>query len=472
MAWGCCSCGNAILQFLAILEIGWGMSTFRVSLALLLIMQCAVRGQSPGTLVWEFITSGRISTAPALSTNGIVYFGSNNRVFYALDATTGAKLWHYETDSGIQSSAAIGFDGALYFGSDDFKVYALNPDGTKRWDFTTGGRVMSSPAIGIDGTIYIGSDDFNLYALRADGSEKWRLPTGGKVSHGVALGVDGTIYFGSADGYLRAVSEDGSMKWQTNLCISCGQSSPLSPAIGPDRTIYVGREGSGLLFAINPNGSEQWRRGFGPARGSPTVGPDGLIHIVGQSEFYAMEPDGFLRWFYSHGRSLASSPCIGADGTFYFNDNDSRLLAIGSNGALRWTYGSPSDRGYEQTSAPVISSTGVVYVGLGNKLVAVMGTGGGLAESPWPMFQKNPFHNARNQVIASNTAPAALALNLLPSLTITGSVGRSYRIEFREELGEPESWQTLTDLVLPASPWRFQDTTASGRRRFYRAVAE
>ena len=133
--------------------------------ALCLVLAHTARAQSPGTLLWEFVTTGRISSSPALGTNGVVYFGCNNRVFYALNSANGAKLWEYETDSGIQSSPAIGFDGTIYFGSDDFKVYALNPDGSKRWDFTTGAPVMSSPALGVDGTIYIGSDDFTLYAL-------------------------------------------------------------------------------------------------------------------------------------------------------------------------------------------------------------------------------------------------------------------------------------------------------------------
>ena len=87
-------------------------------IALLLALAVSARAQAPGTLVWEFVTTGRISSSPALGTNGVVYFGDNNRVFYALDATSGNKLWEFETDSGIQSSPAIGFDGTLYFFDD------------------------------------------------------------------------------------------------------------------------------------------------------------------------------------------------------------------------------------------------------------------------------------------------------------------------------------------------------------------
>ena len=107
------------------------------SFALALVLAHAARAQAPGTVLWEFVTTGRISSSPALATNGTIYFGCNNRFFYALNPN-GTKQWEFETESGIQSSPAIGLDGTLYFGSDDFKVYALNPDGTKKWDFPTG----------------------------------------------------------------------------------------------------------------------------------------------------------------------------------------------------------------------------------------------------------------------------------------------------------------------------------------------
>ncbi|MCX6879392.1 MAG: hypothetical protein NTW21_37160 [Verrucomicrobia bacterium] len=56
-------------------------------------------------------------------------------------------------------------------------------------------------------------------------------------------------------------------------------------------------------------------------------------------------------------------------------------------------------------------------------------------------------------------------------LEITGTVGATYRIESSTDL-TPTSWVTLTSFVLPASPYQWQDTTASGvRRRFYRAAS-
>lgn len=66
-----------------------------------------------------------------------------------------------------------------------------------------------------------------------------------------------------------------------------------------------------------------------------------------------------------------------------------------------------------------------------------------------------------------------LTMNVNPEIWINGAVGRTYRLEFKNELGPTNVWQQLVTLVLPTSPYRFIDPTATGvSRRFYRAVLE
>jgi hypothetical protein len=56
------------------------------------------------------------------------------------------------------------------------------------------------------------------------------------------------------------------------------------------------------------------------------------------------------------------------------------------------------------------------------------------------------------------------------TLNIEGAIGSRYRLEKSSSLGS-SSWTTLTTLLLPSSPYAFQDTTSTGvRQRFYRAV--
>ena len=113
--------------------------------------------------------------------NGIVYIGSQDHSFYALDANSGRKVWSYLTGGPIISTPAVASgvvyfgsldnsmsiaNGLVYFGSDDHSFYSLNAQtGSKLWSYSTGGNIVSSPAIA-NGMVYIGSDDNILYAFK------------------------------------------------------------------------------------------------------------------------------------------------------------------------------------------------------------------------------------------------------------------------------------------------------------------
>src|SRR5713101_2047105 len=56
-----------------------------------------------------------------------------------------------------------------------------------------------------------------------------------------------------------------------------------------------------------------------------------------------------------------------------------------------------------------------------------------------------------------------------PGLTITGTVGGSYPIQYVNALSDLNNWVTLTTLTLPSSPYLFMDSTAPDvPQRFYR----
>ena len=47
---------------------------------------------------------------------------------------------------------------------------------------------------------------------------------------------------------------------------------------------------------------------------------------------------GTLKWSYTTGNAVRSSPAIAADGTIYVGSNDRNLYAINPNGSLKWAY--------------------------------------------------------------------------------------------------------------------------------------
>jgi outer membrane protein assembly factor BamB len=75
-----------------------------------------------GSLKWSFesTANGSYVTTPMISSDGIVFFGCNDRL-YAVDSE-GVVKWFYEA-IGIVYSPMIGENGILYFVSTELKVH-------------------------------------------------------------------------------------------------------------------------------------------------------------------------------------------------------------------------------------------------------------------------------------------------------------------------------------------------------------
>ena len=93
---------------------------------------------------------------------------------------------------------------------------------------------------------------------------------------------------------------------------------------------------------------------------SPAIGSDGTIY-VGSSDgkLYAINSDGSRKWEFNTRKQVVSSPAIGADGTIYVGSKDNKLYAIRSNGNIKWTYAT----GGWIESSPAIGADGTIYVG-------------------------------------------------------------------------------------------------------------
>ena len=235
---------------------------------------------------WKFATGGIVRSSPAV-VEGAVYFGSYDGAFYALDAASGKQKWKFETGGerhfeakGLHggkprtqtmadvwdfflSSPAVG-KGLVYFGSGDGNFYALDAaSGGLKWKVVTQDVVHSSPALA-GGVVYFGSWDTNLYAVdAASGEVKWKFKTGeDAVNHnqtGIQSSpavVDGVVYFGCRDSHLWAVdAATGKEKW--NLSTG-GSWINTSPAIF-EGTAYVGNPIPAMFRAVDlKSGKEKY----------------------------------------------------------------------------------------------------------------------------------------------------------------------------------------------------------------------
>jgi len=137
-----------------------------------------------------------------------------------------------------------------------------------------------------------------------------------------------------------------------------------SPVIDTEGIIYFGSWDNNF-YAVYPNGSLKWSFEVGGnVESSPAIAEDGTIYVgthfalVYGTYLFAINPDGTLKWKYKTG-DMYSSPAIGDDGTIYFGDGGNGIVALYPNGNLKWRY----ETGEVVMSSPAIDDDGIIYCG-------------------------------------------------------------------------------------------------------------
>ena len=334
-----------------------------------------------GVIEWSFQTAGPVR-ASALVDSGLIYIGSGDGDFYALDRQTGAERWRYRAGSPIQSSAAAWGD-LVYFGDRANTFYALERrSGRERWRVETGSDYpfewgsegwdyfTSSPVIAGD-LLVIGSGDGSVYALdAATGNERWRLETGGRVRASPAVG-GGVVFVGSADGVLYAIDlETGDVEWRfetegaSNISAEFGfdrKTIQASPALTAGAVLFGSRDGK--FYAVDAaSGELRWRYDHSTpwVVSSAAIWDD--LAIVGTSDglfVHAVNVEtGGEAWRFETGDRVFSSPALSGSAV-YIGVHDGRLLSLDAGtGEFRWTL----HFGGAVMSSPVVSD-GHIYVG-------------------------------------------------------------------------------------------------------------
>jgi outer membrane protein assembly factor BamB len=317
------------------------------------------------------------------------------------------------------SSPAIAPDGTVYVGSADHFLYALKSDGTIKWKYETGSDLLASPAIGSDGTVYIGSGDRQIYAINPNGTLKWIVPTKSVFTSSAAIASDGTIYVAGTNIDRTIFSCVSNSSCSKTITQACGPGFPPCPT---DETCVTGQATGytviaqlGDFYSLTDEGSQgkiKWTVGLsGEVHSSPAIASDGTIYIGSNGDFvfdrsnvcdntsvfppsavdssrpvnghfYAINPDGTLKWAFNTLGHVISSPAIGSDGTIYvgsqhptkFYGKDRSTLVDESSAATGFMYainpnGTPKclrDLFGDIDSSPAIGSDSTIYVGSDN----------------------------------------------------------------------------------------------------------
>lgn len=202
---------------------------------------------------------GAMTSSPAVYTFDVeanIYVGSESGRVHAFKDTTDAT----------QPTAVFCFDPMLLPASERVSKARFTSSPT---------YTLNSVSLTVDG-VFIGAaveatpgqEEGRIYSIANDGTLRWQFPRTGApriapVSSSPAI-VSGTLYFiansNDGDGQLYALDLSGNLKWSravgkvldTNALFAV---SPVSVASG----IFVGTA-DGTILAINPDGSERWRR--------------------------------------------------------------------------------------------------------------------------------------------------------------------------------------------------------------------
>ena len=163
---------------------------------------------------WRFRMNGASKAAPLVH-GGVVYAGSNDGFFYAVNAETGELKWSFDAGAEILASAAA-WQNLILFGAGDGKFYALTPAKEVKWTYDVGVAIYSSPVVDENGTVYFGTNDARLIALdAASGKPVWTNSDARLCVESQPFVRGDRVYFGAWDGYLYCLNrKDGKMIWK------------------------------------------------------------------------------------------------------------------------------------------------------------------------------------------------------------------------------------------------------------------
>jgi YD repeat-containing protein len=207
-----------------------------------------------GNLLQARTTSGSVTTAPVMGTDGSYYVAGSSGQLYAF-ATDGTQRWTYGMRGTAAAELSLGQDGTLYAVDSARYTYAIRADGTLAWERNLSAQAQASGVVvGDAGTLYVGTSDSatagRLLSLNAaDGTTLRTLSFDGAVNTPV-IGQDETLYAVTRGGRVAAYDATGQQLWTTTL----GSLVGASPAIDRDGTMYVGTLRGQLMTVIERGG--------------------------------------------------------------------------------------------------------------------------------------------------------------------------------------------------------------------------
>jgi outer membrane protein assembly factor BamB len=333
-----------------------------------------------------FACDSQISGSPVVRHDGRVLVGAKDARLYCLEPDLDSLAWTADlTPYGSTvyfSAPALGDSDNAYI-TTDRRLVKVDSVGAVLWSWPSNNSltIRHSPVIGQDGKVYFACYSDSLYALTPEGTLAWARPLGASVNSAPAVGLDGRIYVGTTRDTLSmkllCFNPDSTMHWSFNLA---AEAEFASPAIGLDSTIYIGA--GRYFYAVWPNGTLRWRDSLAAmVQSCPAVANESTLYVLAGARLYCIGTDSVVRWRRTVGGSNYCSPAVDAEGNVYVgtaSSPNSVFYCIAPDSTVRDSY----VIGGDVWSSPAIGEGGRVYVGsMNDTLYLFQGPGPGVAKA-------------------------------------------------------------------------------------------
>jgi outer membrane protein assembly factor BamB len=240
-----------------------------------------------GAVVWKIELDGEADSGAAFGKDGTIVFAAGSQVLCARRG--GDIAWRWSAKGKVFTAPAVTDDGLVIFGSQDDHVYALRPDGALAWAVDLGADVDGAPAIGDDGAIFVGTDKGEVVKLDAKGNIAWRASvTPGYVRGVLSVARNGDVLAGTYGPMPRLVriAPDGNVRGAFAIRGTGAKEFGIhgGPLEDADGTLFFGAQDD-AVYAVGTDGAVRFRH-------ATKADVDAPLTLLGDGALVAPSEDG------------------------------------------------------------------------------------------------------------------------------------------------------------------------------------
>lgn len=334
-------------------------------LLFLLVVGCAHTGGQKLTyekawvrssLAKQYYGNRRIHRFTPIVTDDLIIVGNGIDGLVAYDRNKILEKWRFQVQDGVEAGAYLS-DGVLYFGSGDGNFYAVNAeDGRMLWSYPLKAEGIGMPTVSGD-TVYVLGGNNVAHALEAKtGKLLWtynrREASNLSIRGGSQPGVSGNlVYFGFSDGALVALNRtSGNLVWEANLNPNKRfRDVDAAPVIDGD-VIYISSY-DGKVYSVNKqDGKINWAVDEGGYESVLLAGKTLFLSGTSGKTIALDKGSGKLIWSRMNPNGIATGPALWRGVLIFGEMNGALRFLDGRTGELLGLF----DPGRGVTSRPYI----------------------------------------------------------------------------------------------------------------------